>query len=393
MNYRMRLHSRITELESVRWNELLVASNNGYLHPCLRHEYLNALEQSGSVGEGTGWTPCHISLWNEEELVGASPMYIKDHSYGEYVFDWAWADAYQRHGLNYYPKLLTAIPFTPVFGPRLLACDDDTREQLAAAILQFAQQSAEDATLLGTTISSWHGLYLPQQDAAAMEAEGCLKRSGVQFHWKNHSLQTGQPYSDFDEYLNALTQKKRKNIKAERRKVQEAGVECRSITGDMIEPAHLDFFYRCYTTTYLQHRSTPYLKRSFFTWLLQTMPEQVLLSMAYQGDKAVAASFCLFNEHTLYGRYWGALEFVPCLHFELAYYTPMQWAIEHGTQTFEGGAQGEHKWARGFEPTPTQSAHWLANESFYEAVERFLEREGNGMSAYIDELQEHSPFK
>ncbi len=393
----MRLHSRIADIDAAVWNHLLLASNQGALHPCLRHEFLNAAEQSGSVGGESGWTPCHLSLWAgdpaKEVLVGVCPMYLKDHSYGEYVFDWAWADAYQRHGHSYYPKLLTAIPFSPVFGPRFLADGETSRQALAAAVLEFARRASEDASLVGQTISSWHGLFLGDDELATVKEQGCLMRQGVQFHWQNQSPVTGQPYAHFEEFLQSLSQKKRKNIRAERRKVVEAQVSTRMLTGEQATEADWNLFYRCYSTTYLQHRSTPYLKRSFFTWLVQTMPEQLLLCIASRDGKDIAASFCLFDQHTLYGRYWGATDYVPCLHFEAAYYAPLEWAIEHGLKTFEGGAQGEHKWARGFEPVVTQSAHWLAHEGFYEAVDRFLQREGVGISAYIDELQEHSPFK
>ena len=394
MNYRTRLYSRFSDIPQPQWDALVVTSHGGVLHPALRHAYLLAMEASGSATPSTGWAACHLGILNDADcLVAAAPVYLKSHSYGEYVFDWAWADAYQRHQLVYYPKLLTAIPFTPVFGRRLLAQDENSRAFLGRALFELAQQSSVSEETLGLRTSSWHGLFLDESDLPALADTACMKRMGVQFHWQNRVPGTEEQYQDFEHFLEQLNQKKRKNIRAERRKVEEAGVHVQALEGSEAKDSDWAFFYDCYVTTYRQHHSTPYLTPDFFVRLRHSMPEQVVLFIAKKADKPIAASFCLYSTSTLYGRYWGSLEHVPCLHFEAAYYAPLTWAIEKGISRFEGGAQGEHKWSRGFEPVPAQSMHWLAHEGFAEAVDRFLEREGGGISAYMDELKEHNPFK
>ncbi|WP_256244087.1 GNAT family N-acetyltransferase, partial [Burkholderia ubonensis] len=316
-------------------------------------------------------------------LAAAAPVYLKTHSYGEYVFDWAWADAYQRNGVPYYPKLLCAVPFTPVQGTRVLAADDDARRRLAATLLALAEQS---------DVSSLHVLFPTETEAQLFDSMGMMLRQGVQFHWINDG------YRHFDDFLGTLEQKKRKNIRAERRKVHDAGVTFRRLTGDAIRDADWRFFSRCYRQTYRDHYSSPYLNLEFFRTIGQTMPDNLLLVIAEADGKPIASALAVYQRDpggggTLYGRYWGAVEHVPCLHFETAYYQLLEFCIEAGLDTFEGGAQGEHKLARGFLPTVTHSAHWLAHPAFSDAVSRFLERETNHIHAYVDELHDHNPFK
>lgn len=348
--------------------------------PFMDWRYLTALEETGCVGGRSGWEPRHLLIERGREPVAACVLYRKAHSYGEYVFDWAWANAYQQHGLAYYPKGLVASPFTPVPGPRLLAVDDAARRALLTALTGIAEQEEW---------SSLHLLFAPELDARAALAAGWLQRSAFQFHWTNPG------YRDFDDFLARLTQPKRKKILAERRKVREAGViiECRE--GEAISAADWQLFARCYQMTYALHHSTPYLNRHFFERLGQAMPEHLVMFIARdQADgEAIAASLLFHDGQTLYGRYWGALRWVPCLHFEASYYAPMAWAIAKGLSRFEGGAQGEHKMARGFLPVRTQSLHWLAHPAFFDAVAQFLRRERGGVEEYLDELDDRSPMR
>ena len=299
------------------------------------------------------------------------------------MFDWAWADAYQRHGLAYYPKLLCAVPFTPVPGPRLLARDDALRVRL----LQAMQRLVRDAGL-----SSAHLLFLDEADQRAAQAAGWMMRSTVQFHWTNREA---PPYADFADFLAGLQRDKRKKIAQERRKVLEAGVGFIDSRGREITPDDWDFFYRCYTLTYRAHRSTPYLTRDFFARVADAMPEHWLLFIAERDGRRIAASLIALDPQrgNAFGRYWGAIEPVDCLHFEACYYQPLAWCIANGYHRFEGGAQGEHKMARGLLPVATASAHWLAHPQFAQAVADFLLREGRAVGAYMDELEERRPFK
>ncbi|MDX1669766.1 MAG: GNAT family N-acetyltransferase, partial [Limnobacter sp.] len=399
MNYRMQIHSELSDIPEQEWNSLVSTANGGILHPGLRHEYLNALEISESAVPETGWAPAHLAVYSEDNLlVGAIPMYLKSHSYGEYVFDWAWAQAYERNGLRYYPKLLTAIPFTPIQGPKLLASNTEHRRILVQALLQFVASCAQEDSPIGTQTSTWHGLFLSAQDSNELfdtqwDAAALLKRHVVQFHWENKHSVEGSHYVDFDHYLSDLNQKKRKNIRAERRKVQEANVEIHRIKGSKIEPEHIEYFYNCYLQTYQEHYSRPYLTLGFFKQLVNTMPESIMLVMAYQDGVPVATSFFIYNQHRLYGRYWGCTERIKCLHFELCYYQAIEFAIDEKIQWFEGGAQGEHKMARGLKPCTLESVHWVADEGFHDAIDRFLSRERSHLNLYVDELNEHQAFK
>ena len=375
-HYRTHIVSSLSEIGQAAWDGLLALQDEQ--NPFLSYAFLHALHESGSACPETGWQPQYIALYDGDALAAALPLYVKGHSYGEYVFDWAWADAYRRHGLEYYPKLLSAVPFTPVAGPRLLARDAAARAALIEVLV---------ATQQATDVSSTHVLFPPEEHARQLQDAGFLLRSGVQFHWLNGG------YAYFEDFLATLEQKKRKNIRAERRKVREAGVTLRRVRGVDATESDWRFFNRCYRHTYAAHYSTPYLNLDFFLRIGRTMPENILLVIAERDGRPIASSLVIHTEDTLYGRYWGEIEHVPCLHFEAAYYQPLEFCIEQGIQTFEGGAQGEHKMARGFLPTRTYSAHWLAHPAFADAIERFLEREAGGIDDYVDELNERSPFR
>jgi hypothetical protein len=344
----------------------------------MRHEYRAALHDSGSATRETGWTPQFVTLWRDGELQAACPLYLKSHSYGEYVFDWAWANAYEQHKLRYYPKGLTAVPFTPVPGPRLLARDAQSRAALVRAVLEVCRKNK---------LSSWHVLFGDDDDVAACSGAGLMLRHTVQFHWLNSA------YPDFDAFLASLTQEKRKKIRQERRKVAEAGVTFRHAQGADIAAKDWDFFYLCYERTYLEHGNAPYLTRDFFRRMAAHMPENWLLFIAERRGKPIAGSLIGIGDGVAYGRYWGALERVDCLHFEACYYQPLAWCIAQGYTRFEGGAQGEHKMARALMPVKTTSAHWLAHPAFANAVEEFLKREGRGIESYMEHLDARSPFK
>ena len=375
-DYRTRIVSSLSEVGQPAWDALVQAQPQP--NPFLSFAFLHALHESGSASEDKGWQPQYLTLWQSQALVAALPMYAKFHSYGEYVFDWAWADAYRRNGIDYYPKLLSAIPFTPVTGARLMAHDDAGRAALLDALQALQRNSG---------LSSTHVLYPTEPEAALFATAGFMLRKGVQFHWQN------QGYDTFEQFLSTLEQKKRKNIRAERRKVQEAGISLRQVRGRDASEADLQFFKRCYDQTYREHYSTPYLNLDFFLRIGEHMPDHVLLVIAERDARPIAASLLIYDQRALYGRYWGCIEQHACLHFETAYYQPLEFCIANGIAAFEGGAQGEHKMARGFLPEQTWSAHWLAHPSFSDAVERFLRQEGRGMSAYLDELNERNPFK
>jgi predicted N-acyltransferase len=401
----IRIHGAASEIDAAAWDRLLAAQ--AAPSPFMRHAYLDALDQSGSASPRSGWTPRFFTLWRGRQLVAACPLYIKAHSYGEYVFDWAWANAYEQHGLVYYPKAVVAVPFTPVPGTRLLARDADSRALLVQALVAWCKQEE---------LSSLHMLFAADEDIAACADAGLMLRHTVQFHWNNvaptlgtdvsslppegaHSA-LGRPggemgWTDFDAFLASLSHDKRKKIRQERRKVNDAGVSFRWSRGADIDNADWDFFYRCYARTYREHGNPPYLSRDFFHRMAVELPEAWLLFVAERKGQPIASSLIALSDDAsvAYGRYWGALERVDCLHFEACYYQPLAWCIEHGVQRFEGGAQGEHKMARALMPVKTTSAHWLAHPAFADAVERFLEREGEGIENYIDHLGERSPFR
>ncbi len=376
------------DVDAAAWNTLL--AQQSHPTPFMRHEYLAALETSDSATPRTGWAPRFMTLWEGDTLIAACPLYLKNHSYGEYVFDWAWASAYEQHGVPYYPKAVIAVPFTPVPGTRLMARDDAARALLVQAVCQWCEDE---------NVSSVHILFASDDDVLTGAQQDLMLRHTVQFHWKNAQ------YTDFDQFLASLAQDKRKKIRQERRRVADAGVSFRWSRGADISAADWDFFYRCYERTYLEHGNPPYLTRDFFARMAAHMPEAWLLFVAERDGKPIASSLIAIsdlpssasgqNDQNLvaYGRYWGALERVDCLHFEACYYQPLQWCIDHGVARFEGGAQGEHKMARALLPVQATSAHWLAHPAFADAVERFLQREGAGVAEYLSELNERSPFK
>jgi uncharacterized protein len=389
-DYVSKVFDSASQLDAHGWNALL--ARQAQPSPFMRHEYLAALEQSGSATPATGWTPRFVTLWRGADLHAACALYLKDHSYGEYVFDWAWANAYEQHGLAYYPKGLVAVPFTPVPGTRLLARDTAARTALVEAALALCRREQ---------LSSLHLLFGADEDVAACEAAGLMLRHTVQFHWTNAAGSDGRRHASFDDFLASLTQEKRKKIRQERRKVAEAGVTFRWSAGADIGAADWRFFYRCYERTYLEHGNAPYLTRDFFRRMAATMPQHWLLFIAERGGQPIASSLIALNDapgtgtspRVAYGRYWGALERVDCLHFEACYYQPLQWCIEHGWDRFEGGAQGEHKMARALMPVKTTSAHWLAHPAFADAIEKFLAREGRGIEHYLEHLEHRTPFR
>ena len=439
-----RVSDSLQDINAAAWNALLALQSHPT--PFMRHEYLAALQASGSATPDTGWAPRFLTLWQGSDLVAACPLYLKSHSYGEYVFDWAWANAHAEHGLHYYPKALVAVPFTPVPGTRLMARDAPARAALVQALRDWCENEG---------VSSLHVLFAANEDLDACTQAGLMLRQTVQFHWTNMAptlgtgvsslppegafAALGRPgggsapptlgtgvsslppggalaavgsapggsgtYRDFDDFLLCLSQEKRKKIRQERRRVAEAGVRFRWLRGTDIGPSDWDFFYRCYERTYLEHGNPPYLTRSFFQHMAEHMPEAWLLFIAERDGHPIATSLIAISaypsifegqkhsEFVAYGRYWGALERVDCLHFEACYYQPLQWCIAQGVLRFEGGAQGEHKMARALLPTPTHSAHWLAHPAFADAVDRYLQRETDGMELYLNHLQARSPLR
>jgi len=364
--------SSLAEIPAEEWNRL--AGEN----PAISHEYFFALEQTGCASPRTGWQVCFLAAFEGKTIKGALPLYFKSHSYGEFVFDQAWAEAYETHGLRYYPKLVSSVPFTPVSGSRILADTKELRALLVDTAIEFAKKSGA---------SSFHCLFSTVEQAKEMEAQGLLLRQGVQFHWRNNS------YRNFAEFLETMRHDKRKKILAERRKLREAGISYTRIKGTELTECDWEFFYSCYLHTHHLYQSPIPLSLEFFLRLGRTMPEKTLLIFAEREGKKIAAGLDLFDSENAYGRSWGALEYHPGLHFEICYYQSIEFCIENKIATFEGGAQGEHKLARGFLPTATYSAHWLAHPEFSRAVEEFLRRETGGVEQYIDELNESSPFK
>lgn len=369
---KLRVASSLSDVAPAQWNRL--AGDD----PFLQHAFLHALHETGCASPETGWAPQYLLLDDSGELVGAMPLYLKGHSYGEYVFDWAWADAYHRHGIEYYPKLLSAIPFTPVVGPRLLAQEKEHKNQLVAGALELARRSKT---------GSLHVLFPQKADLECLASHGFLLRQGRQFHWENDH------YADFDDFLNRLSHDKRKKIRQERRRVHEAGISFRWLEGHAITDEDWRFFSRCYAQTYREHHSSPYLSLEFFRRIGATLPEHFVLVRAERDGTPVAGSLLVRSSTRLYGRHWGAIEHHPMLHFEACYYQGIEYAIARGLQVFEGGAQGEHKMARGLLPVATQSAHWLAHPEFSAAVENFLDRETVLMEEHGRELLTRSPFR
>jgi predicted N-acyltransferase len=380
--YRIRQVEDPRQVDAPTWDALVDA--DGAASPFLRHAFLSALHDSGSAVPETGWEPHWLTLWTQEaqgeRLAAAVPLYLKAHSYGEYVFDWSWAEAQERLGRPYYPKWLVAVPFTPVVGSRLIARDAAARQAAAQALVERVG---------ARRLSSLHVLFAPHEQILALAGAGLLLREGLQFHWRNCG------YGGFEDFLAALTQPKRKKIRAERRKVLEAGVTLERRVGAQITEADWVFFFRCYENTYVEHGGSPYLNLDFFLRLARDLPGHLLLVRALREGRPVASALGVYDRTraALYGRYWGALEAIPCLHFECCYYQMIEFAIEQGLQVFEGGAQGAHKLARGLDPVPTWSAHWLREPALHDAVAHFLARERVAVGATIDELAEHRALR
>ncbi|WP_395022801.1 GNAT family N-acetyltransferase [Dongia sp.] len=372
---------RIEAVPAADWDALSARGGAGPDNPFLRHAFLKALEDSGSVGRKTGWLPQHLILSDESGAVqAAAPMYVKGHSQGEYIFDHGWADAFERAGGQYYPKLQVAVPFTPVPGPRLLARgnDADVREALIGALRSVAEQSK---------LSSLHVTFCTEDEAAAMGEAGFLHRIGVQYHFNNPG------YGSFDDFLGALSSRKRKSIRKEREQVREYGLTIRALSGAEITPRHWDAFFAFYMDTGGRKWGRPYLTRRFFDLIGSTMPENVVLMFAEKDGDPVAGALNLKGSDCLYGRNWGCLEEYRFLHFELCYYQAIDYAIEHQLKRVEAGAQGEHKIQRGYLPVATHSAHWIAERSFRAAVADYLERERRVIQQEIAGLAELSPFR
>ncbi len=369
---RVERHASMATIDAAQWYALTGG------HATLSHALLDAFETSGCVSPESGWQPDHLALYDGERLVAALPGYLKSHSYGEYVFDWAWAEALERTGRAYYPKLLCAVPFTPVPGPRLLARDDAARAVLLNAWLAHARS-------LG--VSSAHLLFPDAAALAAIDTSALVLRESVQFHWHNAG------YGSHEEFLATLSADKRKKIRQERRRVRDAGVTLRRIDGADISDAELALFVACYRNTYRVRGQRPYLNARFFELLRERTPQSLMLVIASRNGLDIACALNLRDDRRLYGRYWGEMEYVPCLHFEACYHQGIEYAIERGLQAFEGGAQGEHKMARGFMPVRTWSAHWLRDQDFSDAVARYLERERAGIALHIDELEERTPYR
>jgi len=389
-----RFISRIEDMPKQHWNALV---KNAY--PFASYDFLYALEKSGSAGHESGWQPKHLIIEDNQSLVAAMPLYEKTHSYGEYVFDWQWANAFERYGQAYYPKLLTAIPFTPATGPRILV---KTGIQISDVLPIFL--SALEVVAKESTYSSWHLLFADQETGALLQQEkNLMKREDVQFHWINRVAETcdkqcnkhssGNKYRDFNHFLEGFRSSKRKQIKRERRKILEQGIAVQRRVGTEIKPKDWAEFYTCYQSTYLKRSGhTGYLNKTFFDLVANSLSKQCMLVTAYQGERLVASSLFFFDEKRLYGRYWGALSNHDCLHFEACYYQGIEFAIDQGLECFDPGTQGEHKLVRGFEPTKTQSFHWIADPQFAQAIDRFLEQELQHTDRYKEAASTHLPF-
>ena len=367
---------RMADVPAPQWD---VVAGDG--HPFTRHAFLDALERHDCVGEGVGWVPSHILVHADGQLVGATPAYVKLHSQGEFVFDWSWAEAYSRHGLEYYPKLISAVPFTPATGPRLLvhpaAPERTVQRALAASAVEVSR---------AMQASSFHWLFPRETDAGSLEADGLLIRSGCQFHWTNRG------YRDFQDYLDALTSKRRKEIRRERRDAASAPVEIEIHDGRTATEEHWHAYHSLYSSTYDRKWGYAALTRSFFTGVAESLPEQTLVVLAKRDGRYVAGAHCFVGRDTLFGRNWGCVEHHRGLHFEMCYYRLIEYCIRHRLRVFDAGAQGEHKLMRGFLPVETQSAHWIRDPRFREAIGRFVAEERTALRRYRNAMEGHSPY-
>ncbi len=372
----IRMHNGVSDIDAVRWNALV-----GSDHPFLAHAFLAGLEEHGCILREFGWQSCPLGLYENNALVAAAPLYLKGNSHGEFVFDWSWASAYERNGLAYYPKLLCAVPYSPVTGPRLLVGAGDRTVALREALIETIEQRV---TAMG--ISSAHLNFVDDADADVLSGSRWLPRFDWQFHWNNRG------WSDFDDFLAALKPKKRKNIRQERQQVAAAGVTCEIRHGDELDEHEWRILHDLYRSNFDAHGNHPALTEDFFRHLGKHMPRQVVAVLCRRAGRIIAAALCLRSSDTLYGRYWGAEEQVPGLHFEACYYQGIDYCIRNGLQHFEPGAQGEHKIARGFLPVRTRSFHLVRDQRFASAVGDALQREAVGLEMYREELLAHSPY-
>ena len=371
----LRQLSSIHDVAPGAWNALARGD------PFMRHEFLAALEYSGCVGPGTAWRPCHLVLENGG-LEGALPLYWKHDSRGEFVFDWSWADAYERSGLRYYPKLLSSIPFTPATSARLLYREGANADAVAQRLVSGALRVAREAHA-----SSLHVLFPTAAEGRHFVAHGFLERKGCQFHWRNDG------YASFDDFLSRFSSAKRKKARRERRRIAEAAIHFEHLRGDEPSAADWDAIYRFYARTFERRGRAPYLNRRFFAAIAAAMPESLVIMLARFQGQPIATAICFRSADTLYGRYWGSLADFHSLHFEACYYQGIDYCIANGLRLFEPGTQGEHKISRGFTPSPTWSYHWLSNRTFYAAVEEFLHQETAHVDTYMDYLEEHAPYR
>lgn len=363
---------------AAEWNALAGAN------PFTQHHFLHLLQETACATPDTGWTPCHVLLREQGMLQGVVAAYLKTHSRGEFVFDQSWAQAYQQHGLDYYPKLVVAVPFTPVAGPRLLARNPGYRPVLIQALMALAEQAQA---------SSIHVLFPAEEDLAALKEAGFMVRESVQFHWRNAVDAAGAGYANMDAFLATMAQEKRKKFKQDRKKIQAAGISFSWLEGNALDAQALQFFYHCYQNTYDRHWGKPYLSLEFFIRLHQSAPDTLMLVLAHREGVPVACALNVRGQNVLYGRYWGWTEPVPGLHFETCYGQAIAYCIDRGLALFEGGAQGEHKMSRGLLPVKTFSAHWVADRRFAKAIADFLAHETQAVGSYIEVLGQSSPFK
>ena len=373
----VRFHKSIDELDPKQWNALA-----GTEIPFLRHEFLAALEHTDCIGEDSGWTPSYISLSDGQGLLAAVPAFIKTHSYGEFVFDFAWAQAYGRFGKHYYPKMTIGVPFTPATGPRLLIRKDADRKLIERKLVKAIESHANDLSL-----SSVHGLFLDQADRDTFEKFDWLLRRDCQFHWTNHG------YPSFEAYLETFTADKRKKAKRERRRVAESGIVFETLLGGDLDKQTLDYVYAFHRDTFLRHGHEPYLTREFFSEIASQLGDALMIKVARYQGLPVAAAIFFWYPGALYGRYWGAAAEFHSLHFETCYHQGIEFCIERGIARFEPGTQGEHKVSRGFEPTITWSAHSITEPRFRDAIRDYLSREADAVEAYAAEVQTHVPYR
>jgi len=375
-----RILNSINEMDAADWNGCANPGGDVPHDPFVRHEFLRALEDSGSTTAKTGWQPFHVAVEENAELIGVVPVYVKNHSQGEYVFDHSWADAWHRAGKHYYPKLQSSIPFTPATGRRLLARDNSpaAEQALLSACVQVTEQ---------LDVSSLHMTFMPESQWRLAGGAGLLQRIDQQFHWHNAG------YACFDDFLNQLASKKRKNLKRERREALASGIQIERLTGSDLQEKHWDAFYEFYMDTGSRKWGSPYLTRSFFSMINEVMPEDILLILCRRGERYIAGALNFIGSETLFGRNWGCIEHHPFLHFETCYYQAIDFAIERGLKKVEAGAQGSHKVARGYLPEATYSAHWICDPGFREAVADYLRDERRYVAQDIEHIEAHSPFK